>query len=172
MEVLNELSVDYFTLGNHEFDFGATRVGELMDKSNFKWLGSNVRHADSGALFNTVLDTDVFQVNIGKKDTGSDAPLQKDDEVDDIVRIGVFGVCTQFTPMLSDPGDNVIFEDVFEHSERCVSILKELECDYIIALTHMELENDKRIAESLDIDIIIGKYMIDATARNCIIILI
>lgn len=158
LEVLNELNVDYFTLGNHEFDFGATRVGELMDKSNFKWLGSNVRHADSGALFKSVLDTDVFEVKIGTKYAASNDSDKKDNEVDDIVRIGVFGVCTQFTPMLSDPGDNVIFEDVFEHSERCVSTLKKLECDYIIGLTHLELENDKRIAEALDINIIIGEW--------------
>lgn len=39
VDILNHLDLDYFTLGNHEFDFGATRVGELMRMSNFKWLG-------------------------------------------------------------------------------------------------------------------------------------
>ena len=32
-------------LGNHEFDFGAERTKELMNKSSFPWLGSNVRDA-------------------------------------------------------------------------------------------------------------------------------
>ena len=58
--------------------------------------------------------------------------------------------------MLSAPGDDVIFEDYFEHSERCVNILKQQSCDFIVALTHLELENDKRIAEALDIGFIIG----------------
>ena len=37
-----------------------------------------------------------------------------------------------------------------------VNILKQQSCDFIVALTHLELENDKRIAEALDIDFIIG----------------
>lgn len=156
LDVLNHLDVDYFTLGNHEFDFGAGRVGELIKKSNFKWLGSNVRDAHSGTLFETVLDTDFFDVKIGNI-VGENSRVESGD-ANDIIRVGVFGVCTQFTPMLSDPGDEVLFEDVFQHSERCVAILKSKECDYIIALTHMELENDKKIADLLDIDIIIGEY--------------
>ena len=161
VDVLNYLDVDYFTLGNHEFDFGAKRVEELMGKSNFKWLGSNVRHSVSRSLFNAVLDTDVFDVNITSKDVDTRLDtIKRVAETDSncaTVRVGVFGVCTEFTPMLSDPGDEVVFEDVLEHSARCVQILKGKECDYIIALTHLELENDKRLAENLDINIIIGK---------------
>lgn len=136
-------------------------MGELIDKSNFKWLGSNVRHADSKKLFRTVLDTDAFDVTIVSK-TGSCSSNDKEQkELSGSVRVGVFGVCTQFTPMLSDPGDDVIFEDVFEHSMRCVRILKQQSCDLIIALTHLELENDKRLAEALDIDFIIGRYFLN-----------
>ena len=157
LDILNHLNVDYFTLGNHEFDFGALNVGELIDKSNFKWLGSNVRHADSKKLFKTVLDTDIFDVSIGKLDSCSSSNgMNGEGSSKESVRVGVFGVCTQFTPMLSDPGDDVIFEDVFDHSERCVRILKQQSCDLIVALTHLELENDKRIADALDIDFIIG----------------
>ena len=58
-------------------------------------------------------------------------------------------------PCFPDPGDDVIFEDDFEHSERCVNILKQQFCDFIVALTHLGLENDKRIAEAPDIDYII-----------------
>jgi 2',3'-cyclic-nucleotide 2'-phosphodiesterase (5'-nucleotidase family) len=173
LEVINCLDIDYFTLGNHEFDFGAANVGELMEKSNFKWLGSNVRHADSKALFHRVMDTDVFDVNIsnnknknGVEGAECDQSTVKssDGEADDSIRVGVFGVCTQFTPMLSDPGDEVVFEDVFEHSERCVKALRQQHCNFIIALTHLELENDKRIAEALDIDVIIGStyYLISS----------
>jgi 2',3'-cyclic-nucleotide 2'-phosphodiesterase (5'-nucleotidase family) len=132
-------------------------VGELINKSNFKWLGSNVRHADSKKLFKTVLDTDVFDVTIlSKTESFSNNDKEQKEQSKESVRVGVFGVCTQFTPMLSDPGDDVIFEDAFEHSERCVRILKQQSCDLIVALTHLELENDKRIAEALDIDFIIG----------------
>lgn len=45
-----------------EFDFGEQRTMELMDKSTFPWLGSNIRHTKDGSLFHTTLDTDVFEV--------------------------------------------------------------------------------------------------------------
>ena len=41
IDILNQLGVDYFTLGNHEFDFGSDQVKVLMDQ---------VRHSFSLAL--------------------------------------------------------------------------------------------------------------------------
>ena len=32
VDILNHLGVDYFTLGNHEFDFGSEQVKVLMDQ--------------------------------------------------------------------------------------------------------------------------------------------
>ena len=32
VDILNHLGVDYFTLGNHEFDFGSDQVRVLMDQ--------------------------------------------------------------------------------------------------------------------------------------------
>ena len=34
IDILNHLGVDYFTLGNHEFDFGSDQVRVLMDLVN------------------------------------------------------------------------------------------------------------------------------------------
>ena len=34
IDILNHLGVDYFTLGNHEFDFGSDQVRVLMDQVN------------------------------------------------------------------------------------------------------------------------------------------
>ena len=34
IDILNQLGVDYFTLGNHEFDFGSDQVKVLMDQVN------------------------------------------------------------------------------------------------------------------------------------------
>ena len=122
--------------------------------NKLRWLCPNVRHADSKKLFKTVLDTDVFDVQLKRSDNCSAEDVNRNEQSSESVRVGVFGVCTQFTPILSDPGDDVIFEDVLEHSEKCVNILKQQSCDFIVALTTKE--NDKRIAEALDIDFIIG----------------
>jgi 5'-nucleotidase len=143
LEILNELDVDYFTLGNHEFDFGAEKVIELMDKSNFTWLGSNVRHAQNGDLFHNTKDVDIFDV-----DTATAGR----------VRVGVFGVCTQATPSLADPGDSVVFEDSIKHAKRCTKLLKDVGCEMVVALTHVDLVTDKRIADVPGVDLIIGGH--------------
>lgn len=146
IKIANAVGFDYVTLGNHEFDYGAARTKELIDLSNFFWLGSNVRFKENGVLFHKIIDTDTF--NIGD------------------LKVGIFGLCTQDTPTLSNPTQNtsedclVNFEDVLIHAARCVSILKhQNKCDVIIALTHVSLKSDKDIAEKIQhVDIIIGGH--------------
>lgn len=133
VEVLNALRVDYCTLGNHEFDYGADRTEELMDRSKFPWLGSNVREAGRRGIFHTTMDYDTFAVDAGGS-TGT-------------VMVGVFGLCTPATPELSHPGPRVVFESPVEHAKRCVQELQAQGCEVILALTHLSLAVDKQVAE-------------------------
>ena len=142
IDVINNLDVDYFLLGNHEFDFGSDRLAELMDKSNFVWLGSNVRDSSDGSLFHIVKDTDIFDVKI---ESG-------------VIRVGIFGVCTEMTPVLSDPGEKVIFENVIDHCNRCVSLLQSEGVNFIIAMTHVDLAHDLLVAAINGIDIVVGGH--------------
>ena len=102
MDVLNSIGADYCVLGNHEFDYGEARLRQLMDKSHFPWLGSNVRDRAAQSIFHTTLDVDSFWVSC----SGGR------------VQIGVFGLCTSATPQLSDPGKNISFEDPMLHARR------------------------------------------------------
>jgi 2',3'-cyclic-nucleotide 2'-phosphodiesterase (5'-nucleotidase family) len=145
LRVCNEVGFDYVTLGNHEFDYGSTTLEGLISASNFKWLGSNVRYSKTKNIFHSILDYDSF--------------LILSDDPDIFIRIGVFGLCTDETPTLSSPSDEVIFEDPLLHAKRIVKILKNQEkCDVIIALTHVSLEQDKLIAEIGGIDAILGGH--------------
>ncbi|CAK9030863.1 unnamed protein product [Durusdinium trenchii] len=123
-------------LGNHEFDFGAERTKELMNKSSFPWLGHK-------PLFHTTLDYDVFPISVGAENR--------------TVLVGVFGLCTAATPQLSQK--EVAFEQPHEHGRRCVGALREKGCEFIIALTHLSLVNDKELAESCPgINVILGGH--------------
>ena len=103
IELLNATRVDYCLLGNHEFDYGDDRLRELMDMSNFPWLGSNVREqVPEKAMFHTTMDLDVFWVRHGGVS----------------VKVGIFGLCTPATPQLSHPSEKVIFEDLIFHAKR------------------------------------------------------
>eukprot|EP00933_Yihiella_yeosuensis_P042533 TRINITY_DN37151_c0_g1_i1.p1 TRINITY_DN37151_c0_g1~~TRINITY_DN37151_c0_g1_i1.p1 ORF type:complete len:532 (-),score=89.72 TRINITY_DN37151_c0_g1_i1:45-1640(-) len=134
IDVLNSLDADYCVLGNHEFDYGSERTCELIDKSKFPWLGSNVRNAHSDELFHKVVDCDSFEV-----------PLAGSDEK---IKVGVFGLCTPATPQLSFPGTAVTFKSPIIHAQRCVSELQKDGCEVILALTHLTIAQDKELAAS------------------------
>jgi 5'-nucleotidase / UDP-sugar diphosphatase len=153
IEVCNEVGFDYVTLGNHEFDYGSSRLEELMSMSTFKWLGSNIRYADEERkLFHTVHDYDTFLLPALATDLGHE-------DSDKMIKVGVFGLCTQHTPELSSPSDAIVFEDVLSHSKRLVMHMKKVEkCDIIIALTHISLPEDKLVAEINGIDLILGGH--------------
>ena len=140
IELMNHLDIDYVVLGNHEFDFGTDELNARMRDSSAKWFGSNVLDSTSGALFEGVVDTEIINLNDGLK-------------------LGVFGVCTEETPTLSFPGDSVKFEDVFLTSRRCVDALKAEGADFILALTHLSISQDKRLARQVPgIDVVLGGH--------------
>lgn len=147
LDVCNQVGFDFVTIGNHEFDFGAKKLDSLIQKSNFKWFGSNIRYSDTKAIFSSIIDYEVVLVPVS-----SDHP-------DIFIRVGFFGLCTQDTPQLSHPTDDVIFEDVLDHATRISTHLKTIEkCDLVIAMTHVPLDQDKKIAEVGNIDVIIGGH--------------
>lgn len=144
IDVMNCLNIDYSLMGNHEFDYGSDRLSELIDKSNFAWLGSNVRNSVDRTLFHHTKDIDIFEISPASF-VGT-------------VRVGIFGVCTEMTPFLADPGDKVVFESALEHCNRCTLLLKSLGCHFIIALTHLDEALDIRVAAIDGIDVIIGGH--------------
>ncbi|GAB9464963.1 Calcineurin-like phosphoesterase [Globisporangium polare] len=140
IELMNHLGIEYVVLGNHEFDFGATILKQRMAESKFKWFGSNVRDAATEKLFDHVIDTEIIELSDGLK-------------------LGVFGVCTQETPSLSFPGADVMFQDVFSTSKRCVDELQAQGADFIIALTHLSIAQDKLLARRVPgIDVMLGGH--------------
>ncbi|CAI5728521.1 unnamed protein product [Hyaloperonospora brassicae] len=140
IELMNHLGIGYVVLGNHEFDFGAEELQARMRDSTAKWFGSNVVDAASGALFENVVDTEVVELKDGLK-------------------LGVFGVCTEETPTLSFPGNTIKFDDVFATARRCVDALRAQGADFILALTHLPIAQDKKLARQVPgINLILGGH--------------
>ncbi|KAG3108537.1 hypothetical protein PI124_g11970 [Phytophthora idaei] len=140
IELMNHLGIEYVVLGNHEFDFGADKLKVRMRESTAKWFGSNVLDSTSGALFDDVVDMEIITLKDGLK-------------------LGVFGVCTEETPTLSFPGSSVKFDDVFATSRRCVDQLKAQGADFILALTHLSISQDKKLARQVPgIDLVLGGH--------------
>lgn len=135
----NATGLDYAALGNHEFDFGDAVLLERMRESKFTWLGSNVFDRRTGKLFG---DMPPFVVR----------------EFDG-VKVGLFGLLTTDTKQSSSPGADVEFRDPCRTAREMTKGLRKRGARTIIAITHLTIENDKRLARCApDIDVIIGGH--------------
>ncbi|WP_316977155.1 bifunctional metallophosphatase/5'-nucleotidase [Shumkonia mesophila] len=138
IELMNAIGVDVAVLGNHEFDFGPEVAAQRIGESKFPWLGTNVLAQDSTPA-------------VGAKDI---LMLKKGS-----FTIGFFGALVPDTEVLSSPGKNIIFADVVESAEAAVKRLKESGADLIVAVTHLDIDQDRDLAASVGgINMILGGH--------------
>ncbi len=134
----NELGLDYAVLGNHEFDFGNDVLLERMKESKFVWLGSNVIDRRTGKPFN---DMPPYVI---RKFGG--------------VKIGLFGLLTVDTKTSSKPGLNLRFVNPILTARRIVRQMRAEGATVIIAVTHLAMSQDKNLARTGLVDLIIGGH--------------
>ncbi|KAJ0400297.1 hypothetical protein ATCC90586_004254 [Pythium insidiosum] len=140
VQVLNALGIEFVVLGNHEFDFGAPTLQELLSSARFQCLGSNIRSTATGDLLGGVVDTAIIEVQHG-------------------LRLGLFGVCTTETEEDALAGDTVRFEDEVLHARRCVELLQRESADVVVALTHLPMQRDKQLARQVSgISLVLGGH--------------
>ncbi|GEO80794.1 multifunctional 2',3'-cyclic-nucleotide 2'-phosphodiesterase/5'-nucleotidase/3'-nucleotidase [Pararhodospirillum oryzae] len=135
---LNEVGVDVAVPGNHEFDFGAGVAARLLGGSPFPWLLANAQDP-TGAPFAGLAPTMLKTVG----------PY----------RVGFLGVLTPDTETLSSPGAGITFQPVEERARAAVQALKAQGADVIIALTHQDMADDRKLADALpEVDVILGGH--------------
>ena len=134
--VLNVLGLDWATFGNHEFDIPEAALRARLAESKFHLVSSNVTDA-SGALFPNTVKTAVVSV---KTSTGP-------------VRVGLLGLTID-----ANKQPWVRYAPPVESARAAIAELKG-KCDVIVALTHLALDGDREIAESVpEIDLILGGH--------------
>lgn len=134
----NAVGLDYAALGNHEFDFGNDILIERMKESKFVWLGANVIDRNTGKSFNGMPSFVIRKF--------------------DGVKIGIFGLLTTDTKTSSSPGDNVRFVDPILTARRVVAQMRAAGATVIIALTHLTMSEDKKLAATGLVDVILGGH--------------
>ena len=138
ISTLNAVGLDIATLGNHEFDFGPDVLRDRMKESRFTYTIANVREKATGKPF------------------GGASPYVMREFSG--VRVAVFGLLLAETATMSSPGPDVAFEDAVRAGQRMARQLRRRGADVVIALTHLPMRDDKRLANSSDIDLIIGGH--------------
>lgn len=127
--------------GNHEFDDGWATWLRYVDALKTPVLAANVSfdpRPDSPAM-------DKLQPFI---------VIERDGR-----KIGIVGLVTESTPLTSTPGEGISFNDAKKTLEDAVAKLIAQDVHIIIALVHLGLENEKRLARAVDgVDIIVGAH--------------
>jgi 5'-nucleotidase / UDP-sugar diphosphatase len=134
--VLNVMGLDFATFGNHEFDLKKDQLSARLKESTFTWISSNATDAVGRGLPGVPGEV-ILQVH----QAGTE------------IRVGLIGLSIDSTRP-----DYVRFQDP-------VSVAREKarkltgSCDVIIALTHLAIDEDRRVATAVpEIHLILGGH--------------
>lgn len=135
IDILNRMGVDAMTPGNHEFDLGDAAFRARMAEAKFDVLATNIIDGN-GLPANTKADKMI--------------------EVQG-VKIGLFGLTTEETPIVSSPG-TIKFASTIDTARSKAKELRGNGADIVVAIAHTPLEVDMIIARSAGVDVIIGGH--------------
>lgn len=139
VEVMNAMGFDLVTFGNHEFDLKENELLARLDESQFPWTSANVEHVTSNGK-------QPFYYN----DNGVKKPIPTHYIIDvpidgkNTLPVGFFSVTLNSTPQ-----DYVSYKDYYEAAHTAYQALNN-EAAMIIGLTHVSLDMDKKLAESME----------------------
>ncbi len=148
VEVMNAMNFDLVTFGNHEFDLKEKEFQKRLNESTFSWTIANVKHkidSITGPFY-----TEKSGVKMMIPDTYI---LNAKDEDGTLLKIGVFSVC-----VLDNQPEYTQFSDIYTSAQAAYNKLKP-NTDFVVALTHLSIEEDKKLAQLLpDLKIIMGGH--------------
>ncbi|KAJ2760797.1 hypothetical protein H4S06_001546 [Coemansia sp. BCRC 34490] len=141
LPILNSLSIDASTFGNHEFDQGIDQLEHLIGRNNFPWVVTNLTDRETGGP--------AARSNSARylvKQAGS-------------LRIGIIGIVEkEWLDTLPCLPPTFEYHDFVESARDMATRLKQgsvedergvcAACDLVICLSHMRLPNDIKLADS------------------------
>lgn len=140
VRALNAMALDAATFGNHEFDYGCQAVLDRVRESRFPWVVANVVWPAVAQFPEGRVQPALILERAG-------------------LRIGIFGVTVPLAPVGGCGAEPIRFREPIEAARAAVAELKRARVDLVIGLTHLRMEDDRRLVESVpDIDLVIGGH--------------
>lgn len=139
-QALNLMGYEVGTLGNHEFDYGLDTLRMILQHIDYPIVNCNYDFTE------TVLNGMTKPFVILKKGG---------------IKIGIIGAGVNPDGLIqTDKYKGMKFKPINESVNYYAKILKnDYKCDLIVALTHIGIENDKKLASSSsDIDLVVGGH--------------
>ncbi|MGZ5802210.1 MAG: bifunctional metallophosphatase/5'-nucleotidase, partial [Burkholderiaceae bacterium] len=134
----NAVGLDLAVLGNHEFDFGPDILKTRIAESRFTWLGANAIDRATHQPFGGAKRTEIRTYQG--------------------IKIGFVGVVTEDTAQSSKPGKGIQFLDSVATARRQAAWLRAHGANIVVAVTHLSMEVDRRLAASGAVDLILGGH--------------
>ena len=138
-KVFNEMALDAYEIGNHEFDEGEAALRDLMKIATFPILGGNINPTAASPLYGSDIKPYIIKEVQGEK-------------------IGVIGVLkVSKTVGSSMVTDAVKFQEEIQSVRDNLAILQKQGVNKIIVLSHLGYDGDIDLAGKVSgIDVIIG----------------
>ena len=140
VDAMNNMGYDAMTIGNHEFDSGREVLKGIVEQANFPVLSANMVDKTPGKK----LDVKPYIIK----------------EVEGF-KIGILGLTTPeaFSMLTKEDAKHIQFLSAEETAAKMIPDMKEKGADLIVVLSHLGLESDKKLAESVNgIDVIVGGH--------------
>jgi len=148
LNLMQTIGYDAVVIGNHEFDYGSYLFGEYLKSSGYPEASN--RTAILGTNINPPPDHPLYIKGIRKT-------LIK--ELDNGLRIGLFGLLGDDAVSKTAFPDPVKFSDPIESARQAIEELKQQEADVIISVNHSGVYEDRILArEVTGIDVIVGGH--------------
>jgi 5'-nucleotidase / UDP-sugar diphosphatase len=136
IDVMNNVGIDAFTPGNHEFDFGPDIFASRMNEANFPRIAANLTLAN-GELPKGFSKSRVVEMSG--------------------IKIGIIGATLETTPAISSPGD-MKFSPTVDAVVAESKALRAAGTDFIVALIHANHETGYQLADSRAADLILSGH--------------
>ncbi|MBD1381446.1 bifunctional metallophosphatase/5'-nucleotidase [Metabacillus arenae] len=133
VEAFNKMNIDLANFGQHDFDFGSEITNDLVSKSDFQWISSNLTDAE-GNPFAEVPTYKIYNVKG--------------------IKIGFISLTDDMHTTTQD--GSVIQQDLISSAKKAVKKMKKRKkVDVIVALTQESLEKDKLLLDAIpEIDVV------------------
>ena len=122
VRAMNLAGYDAMAIGNHEFDFGKTRLEKSRQEAKFAWLSANTLGPDGGPAFPPYIVREIAGL-----------------------RVGILGLVTNQVGNWVSPAllEKVRFTEPVAIAKRWVPVLRGQErCDLVIVVTHQGFERN------------------------------
>lgn len=143
VEAFNKMPINYASFGQHDFDFGTKITQDLINKSNFIWITSNLVDVN-GNTFAGLQNYLVVNING--------------------IKVGLLGLTDAMNT--TTPNSNILQNDLIQSSKKVINEINKQDPDIIIAITQTVLEvNQIILKENPDIDVVFTEEVSESISK-------